>query len=224
MEIKSDSTALQRWDDVKALLGNERMEFGPYFTYIVRHSPRRLLHLLSYYKFAAKMIGAKKRVLEIGCNEGFGSILLAERATSVLGVDIDAEAIATANASVASDVLQFRCADVLSEELGQYDAVVALDVIEHISKDHEDAFMGRIAQMLGPRGIAIIGTPNITSDQYASPVTRIGHINLFSAERLAELAERKFGNAFLFSANDEMVHTGFSPLAHYLIALCVGPR
>ncbi len=29
---------------------------------------------------------------------------------------------------------------------------------------------------------------------------------------------------FLFSMNDEVVHTGFSKMAHYLLALCVTPK
>ena len=214
----------KQWDGVKARLGEGGLTLGPYFTYIARKSPRRLLHLLSYYKFAAKMIGAKKRVLEVGCSEGFGSVLLAERATSVLGVDLDADAIAVATASVGSDVLQFRVADFLTEDLGPFDAAVSLDVIEHIFPEHEDAFVARIAGALTERGVAVVGTPNITSDQYASAISREGHVNLFTAERLSELMERHFGNVFMFSANDEMVHTGFSPLAHYHIALCVGPR
>mgnify|MGYP007028595943 CR=1 FL=1 len=35
---------------------------------------------------------------------------------------------------------------------------------------------------------------------------------------------RFFDNVFLFSMNDEVVHTGFTPMAHYLFALCVGPK
>jgi hypothetical protein len=97
-------------------------------------------------------------------------------------------------------------------------------VIEHIFPEHEDAFVARLASVLEPRGIAVIGTPNITSDQYANEHSRRGHVNLFSAERLRDLALAHFDNVFLFSANDEMVHTGFSPLAHYLLALCTGPR
>ncbi len=87
-----------------------------------------------------------------------------------------------------------------------------------------DAFLKRLSGVLDPGGILIIGTPNITSDQYANAHTRKGHVNLFSAERLRELALRHFDNVFIFSANDEIVHTGFSPLAHYLLALCVGPH
>jgi len=29
-----------------------------------------------------------------------------------------------------------------------------------------------------------------------------------------------FNNVFLFSMNDEVVHTGFNKMAHYLIAIC----
>jgi 2-polyprenyl-3-methyl-5-hydroxy-6-metoxy-1,4-benzoquinol methylase len=139
-------------------------------------------------------------------------------------VDLDADAIAVANASVASDKLRFEVVDVLTQALGTFDAAVTLDVIEHIYPQHEDAFVARLAAALEPHGVLLVGTPNITSDQYANPVSRRGHVNLFSAERLHELGSKHFHNVFSFSANDEVVHTGFSPLAHYLIALCVGPR
>lgn len=29
---------------------------------------------------------------------------------------------------------------------------------------------------------------------------------------------------FLFSMNDEVVHTGYYPMAHYLIAVGIGPK
>ena len=44
--------------------------------------------------------------------------------------------------------------------------------------------------------------------------------------RLAQidLLEGHFDNVFLFSMNDEVVHTGFHPLAHYLFAVCAGRK
>ena len=170
------------------------------------------------------MIGAGKRVLDGGCSEGFGTILLAEAATSCLGVDLDSDAIDVANQSVASDKLKFQLMDILTTDPGRFDAVVTLDVIEHIFQDNEDAFVARLASVLEPHGVLIIGTPNITSDQYANEHSRRGHVNLFSADRLRDLGLKHFNNVFMFSANDEMVHTGFSPLAHYLLALCVDPK
>ena len=200
------------------------LTLGPYFAFIVRKSPRRLLHMLSYYKFAAKMIGERKRILEVGCSEGFGTQLLAEFAVETVGIDYDEAAIATANATVARENLRFVCGDVMAAGLSDFDAAVALDVIEHVERKDEDAFVASMCSALDRRGIAIIGTPNETSNQYASPHTRAGHINLYSADRLRALGEKHFENVFMFSANDEVVHTGFAPMAHYLIALCVAPK
>jgi len=212
------------WRDVLTLIGDHRVTLGPYFSYILLKTPRRLLHLLSYYKFAAKMIGADKRVIEIGCSEGVGSVILAEHAASCLAVDLDAASIDIANATVASDRLEFRCMNAFDAAPGSFDAAVALDIIEHIEPARDDEFVAGIAGLLEPHGVFVCGTPNVTSDQYASAHTKLGHINLYSAERLRALAERHFHNVFMFSANDEVVHTGFAPMAHYLIALCVGPR
>jgi 2-polyprenyl-3-methyl-5-hydroxy-6-metoxy-1,4-benzoquinol methylase len=212
------------WSNAKKAFGDGALTLGPYFTFIVQKSPRRLLHLLSYYKFAAKMIGPGKRVADIGCSEGFGTLLLAEHAQSCLGIDQDADAIAFANASLASPKLGFVVADVLREKIGPFDAVVSLDVIEHIYQENEDAFVAAIAAALADDGILILGTPNITADRYANEHSRRGHVNMFDAERLHALGLRHFRNVFSFSGNDEMVHTGFSPMAHYLLALCVGPR
>jgi hypothetical protein len=36
--------------------------------------------------------------------------------------------------------------------------------------------------------------------------------------------QRYFKHVFMFSMNDEVVHTGFFPMAHYLFALCAEPK
>jgi hypothetical protein len=36
--------------------------------------------------------------------------------------------------------------------------------------------------------------------------------------------QRFFHNVFMFSMNDEVVHTGYHKMAHYLFALCCGKR
>jgi hypothetical protein len=44
-------------------------------------------------------------------------------------------------------------------------------------------------------------------------------MNLYSGDRLREQLKRYFHQVFLFGANDEVVHTGYLPMAHYLIAV-----
>ena len=73
-------------------------------------------------------------------------------------------------------------------------------------------------------GVAVIGTPNVTADRYASENSRKGHVNLKDHKELRALVLRHFQRVFLFSMNDEVVHTGFYPMAHYLWALGVAPR
>jgi hypothetical protein len=36
--------------------------------------------------------------------------------------------------------------------------------------------------------------------------------------------KRFFKNVFMFSMNDEVVHTGYSKMSHYNFALCCGKR
>ena len=214
----------QKWANTKALLGNENLHLGPYFTYQFRHSPRRILFALSYHKFAAKMIGKNKRILEVGCSEGLATLILGEFSQELLGIDIDEAAIKVAKETIANEKISFQHQDIMEGVLGQFDAVASFDVIEHIFPDNEERFLSSITNNLLPGGMFIVGTPNITSDQYASPVTRSGHVNLYSAERLQESLKRHFERVLMFSANDELVHTGFFPMAHYLIAIGIFPK
>jgi 2-polyprenyl-3-methyl-5-hydroxy-6-metoxy-1,4-benzoquinol methylase/ectoine hydroxylase-related dioxygenase (phytanoyl-CoA dioxygenase family) len=215
----------EKWFGFKELLGKESVTFGPYFSFQLKHTPRHVLYSLAYHKFAAKMIGNNKEILDIGCSEGLGTMLLAEFATYVLGMDIDAPAIESAQKNFGRENVEFQAGDILNSSIrGNFDAAASFDVIEHIYPEHAAKFIDAIADRLKKEGVAIIGTPNITSNQYANERTKSGHVNLYSAERLQEEMGRRFENVFMFSVNDEVIHTGFSPMAHYLLAMGVGVK
>jgi hypothetical protein len=72
-----------------------------------------------------------------------------------------------------------------------------------------------------PRGVVILGTPSLESQKYASPQSRQGHVNCKTAAQLKAFLSRHFRHVFLFSMNDEVVHTGFPSLSHYNFALCL---
>ncbi|MCX5711820.1 MAG: class I SAM-dependent methyltransferase [Candidatus Omnitrophica bacterium] len=183
-----------------------------------------MLFTLSRYKFAAKMLPADKstKVLELGCQEGLGTIMLAECGQQVLGLDFDKEAILYAQKNLKHNNITFRCADFIGKKYGKFRSVVSLDVIEHIRPELEDRFLKTICLNLDKNGFALIGTPNITTDKYASKYSRLGHVNLFSPERLDRLLRKYFDNVFIFGMNDEVIHTGFYPMCHYIMALGSG--
>jgi 2-polyprenyl-3-methyl-5-hydroxy-6-metoxy-1,4-benzoquinol methylase len=95
-----------------------------------------------------------------------------------------------------------------------------VDVLEHIQPEDEGRFLGNIVDSLTPEGICLIGTPSLESQVYASKASKEGHVNCKTAPELKALMQRYFHSVFLFSMNDEVVHTGYHKLAHYLFALC----
>lgn len=179
---------------------------------------------LSRYKFAGKMLDGKKRLLEVGCNTGFKTMLFSQFVDVVVGVDYEEEAIQCANKRFADEKRSYICADIMKMKPleTKVDAVVALDVIEHIDKKDELKFISALTSNMEEQGVCIIGTPNITAAAYQSEESGMAHINLYSHERLKALLSGYFQNVFMFGMNDEVVHTGFPQMAHYLFAIGAG--
>ncbi len=183
--------------------------------------PRHLLFTLSRYKFVAKMLTGRAHVLEIGCADAFGTRLVQQEVQRLTATDFDQVFVDDVLRRMDPD-WKFECRqhDLLAGPLpGAFDAAYALDVIEHIPVEREDLFVGNIVQSLTPQGALILGSPSLESQKHASPPSREGHVNCKSGKELRALLERFFHNVFLFSMNDEVLHTGFSPMAHYLIAI-----
>ncbi len=214
------------WDNVKQIIGERRMTLGHHWSFNLRNDPKRFPFVLSRYKFAAKMACKDARVLELGCSEGIGTPILAEFARRYVGVDMDEQAIEAAQQNFAAPVSSdpnkrcerlFIADDFLNKTFGEFDVVVSLDVVEHIVPEIESQFFDTVAANLTNEGVAVIGTPNQTSDQYASEMSKAGHVNLFTADHLMQAMRRVFHNVLPFGLNDELVHTGFAPMMHYLV-------
>jgi 2-polyprenyl-3-methyl-5-hydroxy-6-metoxy-1,4-benzoquinol methylase len=189
--------------------------------------PRRFLFILARYKFVSKMLSGKKRVLEVGCGDAFGTRIVLQEVGSVCAIDFDPVFVSDVKSRM-DPRWKFECKvhDMLAGpvESAQFDAVYSMDVIEHIAPADEDRFVTHICLNLHEQGVAIIGTPSIQSQAYASPPSKEGHINCKDATGWRTLLDRYFHHVFMFSMNDEVVHTGFYPMAHYLLAVCVGNK
>lgn len=184
--------------------------------------PKHLVFLLARYKFVAKMFSGMSRVLEVGCADAFGTRLVRQEVKSLVASDFDPIFIEDVQRRM-NEQWRFDCVvhDMLSGPIQDgFDGAYALDVIEHIPAAQEQQFVANIAASLNSRGVCLIGTPSLQSQVYASPPSKAGHVNCKDAPGLRALMSGFFHNIFIFSMNDEVVHTGFYPLAHYLWALC----
>lgn len=183
--------------------------------------PRRLVFTLSRYKFVAKLLSGKQKVLEVGCGDAFASRIVQQEVRAVTAIDFDPLFIEDIKGRGDPD-WPITCAvhDILSGPYaGKFDAVYSLDVLEHIEQDKEDLFLRNMLQSLTPEGVAIIGMPSLESQPYASMQSRQGHVNCKSGSDFRHFMQGYFHNVFMFSMNDEVVHTGYFPMAHYLLAV-----
>lgn len=188
--------------------------------------PKRICFVLARYKFVAKMFSGMNRVLEVGCADAFGTRLVQQEVPNVVAVDFDPLFVDDVNSRMEERwPLTCKVHDMLSGPMDtQFDGAYSIDVLEHILPKDEDRFIGNIVRSLTPTGTCIIGTPSLESQTYASKASKEGHVNCKNAPQLKALMQRYFHNVFMFSMNDEVVHTGFHPLAHYLFALCAGVK
>jgi 2-polyprenyl-3-methyl-5-hydroxy-6-metoxy-1,4-benzoquinol methylase len=191
-----------------------------------RDDPQRLLFMLARYKFVAKMLRGVESVAEIGCGDGFGARIVRQEVARLVITDYDPvfiEKFARLNHNHWD--ISAKVHDIFSSPLSQkYDAIYSLDVLEHIEPAKEDIVLRNIQDSLGEDGVAIIGMPSLESQVYASRESKEGHVNCKTGRELHECLGRFFRFVFIFSMNDEVVHTGYQAMAHYLIGLCCGPR
>lgn len=204
----------------------EETTLGPWTSYSLRSDPKHLAFVLGRYKFCAKMIQGRASVMEVGCGDGFGLPLLAQAAGHVYAVDWD-KRLLDGNARRLAHLTNVTYVHADANEAPppvKADALVLVDVVEHVEPRREAAFLENLLSCLSPDGMAVVGTPNVTASQYASPQSEAAHINLKSMESLRALMQRHFRHVFMFGMNDEVLHTGYGPMCHYLWALCAGLR
>jgi 2-polyprenyl-3-methyl-5-hydroxy-6-metoxy-1,4-benzoquinol methylase len=154
-------------------------------------SPTVLAVHLAPYHYALPYV-AGKEVLEVGCNWGYGSHLLAQQARHIVGLDVNREFVNYGAARFARNNLRLLVHDVnhpfpLSDE--SFDVVFSSELIEHIAN-----YVGCIREMqrvLRPDGTLILKTPNLA---YAPRWHALNpyHLKVFRLKELEELLKSYF--------------------------------
>ncbi|HEY2388141.1 MAG TPA: methyltransferase domain-containing protein [Candidatus Binatia bacterium] len=149
---------------------------------------------LAAYRHARTLVQGRD-VLDAGCGEGFGTVLLAEGARSVLGIDYAAEPVATATAAYGRPGLEFRQLDVHDvARLGRrFDLVTNFQVIEHLPDPVR--FLRAIREVVAPTGQLMLTTPNRLTSVSENPV----HLREYTADELLELLQPIFGEVRMCS-------------------------
>ena len=183
------------------------------------NDPQRLGFTLSRYKFVAKMFEGYEDVLEVGAGDGFKSLIVKQNCKKLLLTDILDENLESFKKLGFKNINYFKHNFLESNIKKKFDGIYSLDVLEHIDKNKESKFLKNILKSLKKNGTLIIGMPTIESQKYASKLSKIGHVNCKSKKDLKNLLMKFFNNVFMFSMNDEVLHTGYDKMSHYIFAL-----
>jgi len=177
----------------------------------------------SRYLFAAQQLTSDALVLDCACGSGYGSYILKDYCSRVIGVDIDQQAVDFANRTYTAENLSYLCGDIraLSKTLEPVDTVICLETLEHVSDPRilMDGFMN----VLKPDGKFIVSTP-VRERSRDNPLNSY-HVLEFTIDDLKRILGHYFYDVEIrlqdqdrFIRIDEPLNWGF------VVAVCQYPK
>lgn len=173
------------------------------------------IHSHVRYAFAGAFV-AGKRVLDIACGNGLGTVLLAESAASVVGADTSREAVETARSRFSRPNVTYHqlSGSILPLADEEFDVVVCLETLEHLAEPEQPRFLAELRRVLKDDGLIVLSTPDRDTErryQLATGTSNPWHLH---TPARAELREKlaPFGEALAFVQAD-LICTALVPPA-----------
>ena len=155
---------------------------------------------ITRYSFAAQFVEGKK-VLDLACGTGYGSLYLYEnKAQSVVGVDIDLQTIETAQ-EMQKDNLIFKVGSgqQIPAAADSFDVVISLESIEHMKESDQRVFLREIVRVLVKGGLLVMSTPNAAITPKVNPIPNPHHLNELDNFQFQDLLQKNFKYCKFFS-------------------------
>lgn len=146
----------------------------------------------------AQPLMAGRRVLDLGSGEGFGAALLADRAASVSGVDIDERTVEHSRANYPGiDFAVASATDLSAFADSSFDAVVTFELIEHVAD--QEQVLAEIERVLAPGGLVVMSTPERQAYSDDRDFVNPYHERELTQDEFTILLRSSFANVSLFA-------------------------
>ena len=155
---------------------------------------------LCRYRFAQLLV-EDKVVLDVGSGVGYGSQILAEKAVSVLALDIAEEAVRYAGQRYAGENIEQVVGDCHELPLASdsLDVVVSFELIEHLQG--QKAHLLEVSRVLKPDGLTVISTPNRIFYSQESNQANPFHTHEFDFREFLDFLKSVFSSVQIYFQN-----------------------
>jgi ubiquinone/menaquinone biosynthesis C-methylase UbiE len=136
-----------------------------------------------------------KRILDYGCGEGYGTAILAKNASSVVGVDVDPEAIKHSKnlyADFSNASFHFLESSLLPFPDGHFEFITCFEVIEHVTNQEE--ILSELSRVLSPTGTLLISTPNKAEYSDLNNYSNEFHVKEFYIDEFRSFLKNEFAH------------------------------
>ena len=134
------------------------------------------------------------KVLELGCATGETCHAVSQEGAKVVGCDLSGAAIRVARRRYPNLEFQIGSTEQLPFAPASFDAVLAFELIEHVS--HPSAFVREVHRVLRPGGVLALTTPNVECGrrvgwhQWTGFLTSFEHLYFFNSGSLERALSR----------------------------------
>lgn len=142
-------------------------------------------HLVAY-NTAKQLISGK--VLEVGCGEGYGVDILADKATEYVAIDKFQTNLDAYQGKYPHLKFQQMTIPPLQFADNEFDSLVTFQVIEHVEED--ELMVKEMARVLKPGGLLVLTTPNIKMSLTRNP----WHVREYTVNQLTGLLKKYFSD------------------------------
>jgi 2-polyprenyl-3-methyl-5-hydroxy-6-metoxy-1,4-benzoquinol methylase len=169
------------------------------------------------YSFVFRQLESESDVIEVGCGTGYGAFAMSSKCNSVVGFD---PYVDMAKLSSKWTRPNLRFVESLEGLGGKFDAILSMEVIEHMPRNEADNFILKLKELGHAESKWFLSTPRVLPDELRTENRKRAHPFEYTYEGFRSLLKTHFKHVHLFSQNDGVISSQNPSMAWNFVSIC----